>query len=154
MTEVRIRVGRKSLLLATLKPDGAVINSSLDFNLTNELRRLFSGVVEPTDLSLEVASGKDVRRQFPNPPEFGMPELEDLIAARERIQSSLDLLISGNLPAWVAHEEEQQTRIKLVELIEKYTDQIDEKMKEATNERHVESCDVRTSGESVLRSSE
>lgn len=153
--QVRIRVGNKSLLLATLKPDGAVINSSLDFNLTNELRRLFSGAHDPTEISLEVSAGKSVlHRHHPEPSNLDIMEIADLIAARERIQSSLDLLMAANLPAWVAHEEEQVTRIKLVELIKKYTEQIDLKLKESSDARHEESGDVRPRRESILRSSE
>ena len=153
--QVRIRVGKKVLLLATLKPDGAVINSSLEFNLTNELRRLFSEVEDPAQISLEVSAGKSIlHRQHPEPGGLGVMGAADLIAARERIQSSLDLLMAANLPAWVAHEEEQATRIKLVELIEKYTDQIDLKLKESSDARHEEPGDVRPRRESVLRSSE
>lgn len=153
--QVRIKVGSKSLLLATLKSDGAVINSSLDFNLTNELRRLFSGAHKPTEISLEVSAGKSIlHRHHPEPIGSDIMEVADLIAARERIQSSLDLLMAANLPAWVAHEEEQATRIKLVELIEKYTVQIDLKLKESSDARHEEPGDVRPRRESVLRSSE
>jgi len=153
--QVRIKVGNKSLLLVTLKTDGAVINSSLDFNLTNELRRLFSDVIDPVEISLEVTAGKSILQRFhPEPSGLGVMDAADLIAARERIQSSLDLLMAANLPAWVAHEEEQDTRIKLMELIDKYTEQIDLKLKESSDARHEESGDVRPRRESILRSPE
>lgn len=126
---VFVRVGNRKLLLATVGSEGVIVNSSLDFNLVNELRRLFTGMIDDEELSLEISEGSRVLREsYPEPDGMAVMDAADLIVARARVQSSLDLLMAANLPAWVAKKEELQTRIKLVELIEKFTEQINLKL--------------------------
>lgn len=134
--QVRIRSGNKSLLLATFNSDGVVVNSSLEFNLANELRRFFETAKDPESVSLQISEGEKILTQdYPEPDGLGVMDAADLIASKSRMQCALDLLLSSNLPDWVDHEKASEVKLNVVQLIESCTEQIDLKLPRPENGR-------------------
>lgn len=127
--QVRIRAGKDSLLLATFNSDGIVVNSSLEFNLTNELKRFFEKAREPESVSLQITQGEKILKQdYPEPDGLGVMDAADLIASKARMQCALDLLLSSNLPDWVDNEQATETKLNVVRLIESCHEQIELKL--------------------------
>lgn len=138
--KVYIRSGKQSLLLATFGAD-VVVNSSIEFNLVNELRRFFESS-EAEDICLQITEGEKVlKSHYPEPDGLGILDAADLIAARSRIQCCLDTMLSGDLPNWVGQEESRDAKMKLVKLIESYTKQIELKG-QIDADRHEQDGDV------------
>jgi hypothetical protein len=138
--QVRIRSGKDSLLLATFKSDGIVVNSSLEFNLANELKRFFEKAREPESISLQITEGEKIlKRDYPEPDGLGVMDAADLIASKARIQCALDLLLSSNLPDWVDNDKATETKLSVVQLIESCTEQIDSKLPRPNNDRPIDS---------------
>lgn len=141
--QVRIRCGKRSLLLATFAADGVVVNSSMEFNLVNELRRLLDFAVEPTEVALQITEGELVLEdRYPEPDGLDVNDAADLIEARSRVQCSLDLMMAGVLPNWLGQDEAKSVRSTLVKLIDNYTREINLKLEK----KHDEIRDVRTQG--------
>lgn len=138
--QVRIRSGKDSLLLATFNSDGIVVNSSLEFNLTNELKRFFEKAREPESVSLQITQGEKILKQnYPEPDGLGVMDAADLIASKARMQCALDLLLSSNLPDWVDNEQATETKLNVVRLIESCTKQIELKLPRPDNDRSTDS---------------
>lgn len=132
--QVRIRSGSKSLLLGTFSSDGVLVNSSLEFNLANELRRFLETAKNPESLSLQITEGEKILSQdYPEPDGLGVMDAADLIASKSRMQCALDLLLSSNLPDWVDPEKANEAKLNVVQLIESCTEQIDLKLPRPKN---------------------
>jgi len=141
--QIRLRSGKHSLLIATFNSDGIVINSSLEFNLTNELRRFFELAREPESVSLQITEGEKILScDYPEPDGLGVMDAADLIASRARMQCALDLLLSSNLPEWVDNEKASETKLNVVQLIESCTEQIELKLPKEDSDGRTDS--VRT----------
>lgn len=134
--QVRIRSGKLSLLLATFNSSGIVVNSSLEFNLANELKRFFETVKDPEAISLQVTEGEKVlKADYPEPDGLGVMDAADLIAARARIQCALDLLLSSSLPDWVDIDKANEAKLNVVQLMESCNEEIKLKLPRPENDR-------------------
>jgi hypothetical protein len=145
--QVRIRCESKkiSLLLGTYGSEGLVVNNSLTFNLANELRRFFEMAIDPCDLSLQITEGDEVLlNDYPKPDGWNVLDAADLIAARSRLQCSLDNLMSSRLQGWIDQEEHEATKLSLLQLIQSCDEEIKLKLPGPTDERHDSNGDVRS----------
>lgn len=141
--QVRLRSGKRSLLLATFAADGVLVNSSMEFNLVNELRRFLDYAEDPLEVALQVTEGEDVLEdRYPEPDGLSVGDAADLIEARSRVQCSLDLMMAGILPNWLGQDDAKTVRSTLVKLIDNYTREIDLKLESKNDAIR----DVRTQG--------
>jgi hypothetical protein len=141
--QVRLRAGKTSLLLATFASDGVWVNSSMDFNLVNELRRFLDAAKDPEELALQITEGEKVLEdRYPEPDGLDVSDAADLIEARSRVQCSLDLMMAGVLPNWLGQDEAKSVKSTLVKLISDYTREINLKLEKKNDAIR----DVRTQG--------
>ena len=123
--QIRIRSGKISLLLGTFEGDGVVVNSSMEFNLVNELRRFLDLAKDPETISLQITSGEEVLKEdFPTPDGLTVLDAADLISARSRVQCCLDMMMAGSFPEWVDHENSENAKLSMVRLVKSYDEEI------------------------------
>ncbi len=142
--QIRIRNQKSSLLLATFLSSETIVNSSLEFNLVNELRRFFASVDNTEEICLELSEGEKIlKSEYPEPEGLGVSDAADLISARSRVQCSLDILLSAGIPRWLGQDKLSEAKLSLVQLVNEYDRQIELKLKRPIDaERHEQNGNV------------
>lgn len=144
--QIRLRSGGLSLRLGTFTSSGVTVNSSLEFNLANELRRFLEKAGKPENICLQITAGETIlSEEFPEPDGLDWVDAIDLMASREKVKITLSNLMSSDLPRWVGEGQLEEAKLKLVELIAAYGQQIENIRLRNSDAGHVETGDVRSS---------
>ena len=112
----------KSLLLATfgVGSEAVVVNSSITISLASELRKFLELSCDPVKIQLQITQGKDVlSSSHPVPDGLNVSDAIELLSAKARVDCSLDVLRSSQLPGFVDHKLAEKVKVELVELSNK-----------------------------------